>query len=49
MPWQHTEGCVEGVRQKVRWYDAGLPIGILLLALETAALAYAFVRLAACP
>jgi len=38
MPWQHAKGCAEGVRQTVRWYEAGLPI----------VLAYAFVRLGYC-
>jgi hypothetical protein len=48
MPWQHAEGCVEAMRQKLRWYSAGLPIGIVLLALETLAIAYVFVRLGRC-
>jgi hypothetical protein len=48
MPWQHTEGCVEGLRQKLRWYEAGLPIGIVLLVLETAFVAYVFMKLGRC-
>jgi hypothetical protein len=48
MPWQHADGCVEAMRQKLRWYSAGLPIGIVLLALETLAIAYVFVRLGHC-
>jgi len=35
-------------RQCARWYSAGLPIGIVLLALETLAVAYVFVRLGRC-
>jgi hypothetical protein len=48
MPWQHADGCVEALRQKLRWYAAGLPIIIALLALETLAVAYVFIRLARC-
>jgi hypothetical protein len=48
MPWQHAEGCVEGLRQRVRWYEAGLPIVIVLLTLETAAIAYVLAQLGHC-
>jgi len=39
LPWQHDPECVEGLRQQLRWYRAGLPIVALLLAAETILLA----------
>jgi hypothetical protein len=41
-PWQHASGCVEGLRQRLRWYERGLPIVILIVGVETLPLAKAF-------
>jgi hypothetical protein len=45
LPWQHSADCVEGLRHRLRWYEAGLPIVALLLLCETALLVWAFVAL----
>lgn len=48
LPWQHNPECVEGLRQQLRWYRAGLPIVLLLLLGETVLLAVAYVALGRC-
>ncbi len=48
LPWQHAPGCTEGQRQQLRWYEAALPIVFLLLVVESALLAYAFLKLGRC-
>ena len=35
LPWQHAPECVEGLRQQLRWYQAGLPIVCALLLVQT--------------
>jgi hypothetical protein len=42
LPWQHAPECVEGLRAKVRWYEAGLPILAVLLLAETVLLVTAY-------
>jgi hypothetical protein len=48
LPWQHSADCVEGLRHRLRWYEAGLPIVALLLLAETALLVWAWVALGRC-
>lgn len=38
-PWQHASDCIEGLRAKVRFYEAGIPIILVVLLAETALLA----------
>lgn len=45
-PWQHSEGCIEGMRQRLRWYERGLPVVIVIIAIETLLLVKAFSVLA---
>lgn len=45
LPWQHDPECVEGLRQQLRWYRAGIPVVLFLLLVETALLVVAFVAL----
>jgi hypothetical protein len=48
LPWQHAADCVEGLRHRLRWYEAGLPIVALLLLGEAALLLGAWVALGRC-
>lgn len=45
---QHAEGCAYGLRQKARLYEGGLSLAALVLALETAVLAHALIRIGHC-
>jgi hypothetical protein len=47
-PWQHSEKCVEGLRHRIRWYEAGIPVLLVLLAAETVLLIIAFIMLGRC-
>ena len=41
-PWQHAADCVDGLRQRLRWYEAGLPILVVLFLVETLLLLLAY-------
>lgn len=45
LPWQHSAECVDGLRHRLRWYEAGLPIVALLSLAETGLLVLAYLAL----
>jgi hypothetical protein len=47
-PWEHSKGCVDGLKHQLRWYEAGIPIVLLLLVAETALLFWCFMIVARC-
>lgn len=49
VPWSHEEGCVTGLKQRLRWYEIGFGLVIVVLTLETVLLIIAFVRLGHAP
>lgn len=48
LPWQHSPDCIEGLRQQLRWYQASLPLVLLLLLGETVLLVVAYVAMGRC-
>jgi hypothetical protein len=48
LPWQHATDCADGLRQRLRWYETGLPVVLALLVGETALLVVAYFALGRC-
>jgi len=48
-PWEHGPDCVEALRHRIRWYEAGIPWLLLLLVSETILLLIAYGWLAKVP